>query len=99
MKKPTPEQIDAEIKALREMKPRVRQRSAFGDNHHDAIECQITVLEKRMTESAIYDRNEGAAEDEEFYAENERDAALDACRWMNGEEKTKPSEGWKELVS
>lgn len=98
MKTPSAEEIDAEIKTLREMKPTVLRSSAFGDNHHDAIDCQITVLEKRMTESAIYDRNEGAAEDEEFYADNERDAALDACRWMNGESDEKPSEGWKELV-
>ena len=39
-------QIDKEIAALKKMKPNVRRSSAFGDNHHAAIDAQIDVLER-----------------------------------------------------
>ncbi len=34
MKRPTPAQVTAEIKKLKALKPKVRQFSKFGDDHH-----------------------------------------------------------------
>lgn len=71
----TAEQIEAEISELKEMKPRVVEESAFGDNNHDAIEAQIQTLENRWTEDDVEDETEN---DED----NVRDAARDAAQWM-----------------
>lgn len=98
MNRPTQEQITAEIAKLREIKPRVRRSSAFGDDHHAAIDAQVEVLEDRMDEDQIYDRSEMAEDDIGFYSENTRDQALEARRWMRGEQDTAPSAGWAELV-
>jgi hypothetical protein len=40
----TPEEIDKEIQALEEIKPKVRHYSSYGDDYHAAIEAQIDVL-------------------------------------------------------
>ena len=93
MKIPTAEEIVAEIATLKTMKPNVRKSSAFGDNHHNAIDAQIEALEMRMDEDEVYDK----MADE---ADNVRDGALEAVRWMEGEsEDGAPSENWKSLVT
>lgn len=91
----TKEQIESEIKALREMKPSVRHRTMFGDDNHAAIDAQIKVLEEGMSEDAIYDE---WPEDEEDA--HERDHARDAATWRDSDdpEDGAPSVGWKELV-
>ncbi|RYD39466.1 MAG: hypothetical protein EOP85_15900 [Verrucomicrobiaceae bacterium] len=94
----TEEEITAEITELEAIKPKVRHRSAFGDNHRDAVDAQVTVLKDKMDEGAIWDRHENAMDDEEFYAENERDSALEAARWLHGETDEKPSAGWEDLL-
>ena len=43
-KRKTEEQISAEIAALVALKPKVRQRTAFGDDNHAAIDAQLAVL-------------------------------------------------------
>lgn len=95
----TPKQIEKEIKALTEMKPRVKRNSVFGDDHHDAIDAQVEVLTKRMSESSIYDKDgETDPDDDSLWKQNVMDAALSAYRWMRGEEDEAPSEGWKDLL-
>lgn len=92
MKTPTAEEIVAEAATLKKMKPTVLKSSAFGDNHHNAIDAQIEALEMRKSEEEIYDE----LADE---ADNVRDAALEAVRWMEGEsEDGAPSDNWKSLV-
>ena len=85
----TDEEIDAEIATLREMKPRVRRLTAFGDDNHAAIELQIFVLEERMDTDQAGDEYDDA---------DEYSHATEAIQWMEGEIETAPSEGWKELV-
>jgi hypothetical protein len=85
----TEEEIDAEVAALREMKPRVRRFSMFGDDHHKAIDLQIEVLEERMDEDQIDDLFEG---------DDENSHAREAVQWMAGETENAPSVDWKELV-
>lgn len=99
MKKPTDKQVQTEIELLRAMKPKVRRTSSFGDNHHDAIEAQIEVLEKDMSEDSIFDRLEEEGEDDDAkWRQNVVDSALEARRWLDGDEKDVPSKGWKELM-
>ncbi len=91
MKAPTDKQIEAEIKALESLKPKVPQ-GTMTDNKR-AIDAQIAVLKGRLDHDAIYDR----------WPDDERDAeirfdASDAREWMEGEKQEKPSKGWQELV-
>lgn len=84
--------IQAEIARLKEMKPNVLQFSAFGDDHHAAIDAQIEVLEGDMSEDECYDSIK--------FSENETilEECLYAARWARGEEKNAPSANWVELV-
>lgn len=96
MNRPTDEQIRQEVEMLKEIKPKVRRHTLFGDDNHAAIDAQIAVLDGGLDEDAIYDE----------YGENDRllDCALDARRWLDGEwdaddhEADSPAEDWKELI-
>ncbi len=92
MDEPNDEQIKAEIAALKEIKPRVRKTSTFGDNHHDAIDAQIEVLENRWDDDQI----------EENYPDegNVRDAAFDARNWLQGDGDSESiAADWKSLAT
>ena len=81
MAEKTRDEIRNEIATLREMKPRVRQFTHFGDNNHLAIETQIDVLtdwldgvgEDEITDAAYEERD------------NIRDAMMEALSWATGE--------------
>lgn len=93
------EAIRIEIAALKALKPNVRSHNAFGDDHRDAIDAQISVLENRMTGDKIYDT--WGDENSEEFAQNVLDAAIEARDWMTGElaeDEGKPSDAWAELV-
>jgi hypothetical protein len=100
MKIPTEAEIKAEILKLTTMKPTVLMSSMFGDNHHDAIDAQIEVLEERLDSDDVYDRYPSIEEDEDNgYPANVRDSAIEAAMWMEGEsEDGSPSENWQSLV-
>lgn len=99
MKKPTDAEIDAEILKLKTMKPTILVSSVFGDNHHDAIDAQIDVLEERLDCDDVYDRYPSLDEDEDNgYPANVRDGAIEAAQWMEGENEDTPSFNWKDLV-
>ena len=90
----TPAQVKAEIKKLKEMKPKVRSSSSFGDDHHAAIDAQIEVLEKGLDNDGVYDHYEHGPH-------NILDAALEAMGWMDGGsygEGERPSKNWASLV-
>ncbi len=93
-KRPTPAQVKDEIAKLKKMKPNVRMTSNFGDNHHDAIDAQLDVLEEGLDNDEIYDRFEDGPQ-------NVLDAALEAMGWMDGGsygEGERPSKEWKSLL-
>lgn len=96
MQKPTDEQVAEQIAKLKEIKPTVRRRSAFGDDHHEAIDGQVRVLEKRMTEDQICNYFEPDGDT----GRNVLDAALEARRYLDGEEMDSPDlvTSWQELV-
>jgi hypothetical protein len=103
MKKPTDKQIAAEIAALKKIKPKVRARSAFGDDHHAAIDAQIDVLVKRMTNDQVYDRYEPTGDSDidrdDGRSESIHSSALDALNWRTGDSNDgAPSKSWKELT-
>jgi hypothetical protein len=93
-KVPTAAQIKAEVKKLEKMKPTVRLESFFGDNHHDAIDAQIEVLEDGLDMDTIDNR------DGEEWKENVASAARDAYYWMTGEDINVPAPHveWHSLV-
>lgn len=99
MTKPTQKEIQAEIETLLKMKPTVFAKSAFGDDHHAAIDAQVETLQKNLGKYEIGDRGDLDEYEHDFFADNQRESALEARRWMDGEEEAeKPSEGWKSLV-
>ncbi len=86
---PTPEEIKKEIKALEEMQPKVKRFSAFGDDHHEAIDAQLDVLKNDLTDDEI----------DEQYENHARSNAQDARLWLDGEgDSESPSEEWQGLV-
>ena len=88
----TTREISVEREKLIEMKPRVRQTSAFGDDNHDAIDAQIEVLNCHMSEDRVY-REYQDGESHVF------DSALEAAEWMAGEnDGGSPSEEWECLT-
>lgn len=91
----TDEQINAEIEALKAVKPSVRKVSAFGDDNHEAIDAQIRVLTERMSLDDVYDA--WGDEDSDEFEQHLLDAALEARDWMTGARAANegsPSEGW-----
>jgi hypothetical protein len=94
--RPTPEEVAKEVTKLRQMKPSVRKENMFGDNHHEAIDAQIEVMEKRLDEDDIYAAyGDDTAED---FSQNLLDSAIEDRRWLDGEESEAPSAGWQDLV-
>ena len=96
MQAPTDKQINAEIKKLTDVKPRVPHYTMFGDDNWEKLEAQVKVMEERMEEDAVL----AYFEDKE-HPDNTADMVsnvLEAVRWLEGETKTAPSEGWVELA-
>lgn len=87
-KRKTEDQINAEIAALVALKPKVRKRTAFGDDNHAAIDAQLAVLRERMSSDEVHD----AYGDQYTF-----DAALSAHDWMTGDlasDEDAPAASW-----
>ena len=92
-------EIKIEIEKLKLIKPKVRVQSVFGDNHHEAIEAQIEVLEEKMTEETVLNHFPSIEEDEEDgFKQNIIDAVMDAVYWLENVDSPSLSEDWKALV-
>lgn len=84
-KKPTAEQIEAEIKALEVCKEYVPKSNLFGENNHRKLDLQIEYLKEGIDTSS----------DEYFEMEDwERMAIYEAESWKEGDETISPSQGW-----
>lgn len=67
------------------------------ESDHAAIDAQLDVLEKRMSEDDIWSEWQDPEDPEEM--PNTLDAALQARRWLDGDNADgAPSKGWKELA-
>ena len=89
-------EIQKEIKTLEKMKPKVRQFSMFGDDHHKSIDAQIKVLKEKLDEEDVSDRFE-------FAPNNVRENAEIACAWLHEiedwiEVPKSLSEEWESLI-
>lgn len=106
MKAPTKKQINQQIAALKKMKPRVLHFSGFDDDHHAAIDAQVSVLENRLTEDDLYEKQsecldmECSGEDDiNWHIDNIYESGLEAARWLAGDpEAVKPTDNWKPLM-
>lgn len=97
-KEPTDEQVEAEIKLLKELKPKVARYNGFEEDNHTAIDAQIEVLQRRFDEDEVEEEyGDGKADD------NVRNAAMDSCMWLQGEYEgeggNSPAEEWKALAN
>lgn len=98
----TASEIRDEVKALTEIKPKVRRYSAFGNDNLAAIDRQIEALVDKWTDDDAYD-----ALDDGGISRHEFDAACEAIAWADGaydeyeedgEIVDRPSLSWKSLV-
>lgn len=91
-------EVQEEIGKLQGMREDVREFSLFGDNNRDAIDAQIEVLEKSMSEADIYDRSEDESGD---WNQHIFESALFAHHWRTGDSEVEdgsPSDTWQSLV-
>ncbi len=97
MAKPTDKQIEEEIQWLRDNKSKIPESTLFGDSNWEAIDTQILVLRERATEDECYDV---CSSDESTEPSRDLEHALDAARWLEGEEECRPSapDHWGSLV-
>lgn len=86
MKKPTKDQIAAEIAALKKLKP----VGPFARKTAETISVALDTLAGEVDETA-----------EEFndLTEDQRDVYYTARNWLNGEDSHKPSEDWDGLCA
>ena len=84
MKKPTKDQIAAEIAALEKCKDYAPARTMFGEDNHARIDRQIEFL-----------RGDIDMDDPEWddLNENEQSAVMDAQAWMDGDSEENLSSG------
>lgn len=94
---PTPEEITAEIAALKDLVTKVCVKNFFGDNNQDAIYAQIDVLEEVMDDDDVYSRfGEDAFLDDSEFSQHVLDNALQAARWLD-EGGVAMSDQWRPL--
>ena len=76
----TQEEIKTAIKELKNVRPKVRPRSAFGDDNLAALDAQVEVLEQSLDNDDIYARFDCASSTEEILM-----SALEARQWIDGD--------------
>ena len=76
----TQEEIEKQIEALKEVRPKIRPTTAFGDDNLAALDAQLNVLEDCLDEDDIWDR--WPKDEEDIHT---REAALEAYRWTINE--------------
>ncbi len=85
MKKPTKDQIAAEIAALEKCKDYAPARTMFGEDNHAKIDRQIEFLRGDID-------IDGPEWDD--LNENEQSAVMDAQAWVDGDSEENLSSGW-----
>jgi len=75
----TQKEINTQIAALKEVRPKIKPYSFFGDDNLAKLDAQVRVLEEDLDEDDIW---EEWPEDEEF---DIRTAADNTVAWRNGD--------------
>lgn len=83
MKERTQEEIEQQIDRLKEIRPKVRPYTAFGDDNLAKLDAQVKVLEEDMDSDDIWDEWPQEESDMEI-----RMAAEKACNWLVGESES-----------
>lgn len=83
------EEIAEEVAKLQDLRTKVPPKTAFGDSNHAAIDAQIEVLNRDMSDNAIYRK----WEDDERVVSN----AQEARAWLDGD-AAPPSKEWEPLA-
>lgn len=99
MTKPSTGQIDSNLRRLKLQRLHLPQ-SAFGDDNSGACAAQIAVIEEQLDEGQIYDRwpaDTGGDEEGDPASEHKLNSALDCRRWLDGEVKESPADGWEPM--
>ena len=98
----TQEEIDAEVKALKEMQPKVRRYSIFNEDNWAKMDIAIRVLEEDMDQEGIQEFLDRELKDEAITEDQVPDLdsiGYDTIQWREGYEVDyAPAEGWKSLV-
>lgn len=76
----TQEEIDEQIAALKEIRPKVKPYSFFGDDNLAKLDAQIKVLEEDMDPDEVWDEWPEEEKDMEI-----RMAADETVAWRDGE--------------
>lgn len=90
----TTEEIQEEIKKLKDLEPRIRPFSVFGTDNRAKIRAEIRVLEEDMGEDEIFDL-------EDLVPEETLQSMLNARDWLDGKGDDiygSLSEGWEALA-
>ena len=80
MKMKTQEQIDEQIRLLKEARPKIVPCSMFGTDNLELLDAQVRVLEKDMDSDDIWDRWDRDDEDMDI-----RSSAEEAVNWRDDE--------------
>lgn len=102
-KKPkTQKQVDAEVKALKEMMPNVRRYILFGEDNWEKMDMVIRVLEEKMDLDDVQEWLDTQEEDEAINADQRAELdslAYDTIQWREGMQVDySPAAGWESLV-
>ncbi len=76
----TQEQIDEQIRLLKEARPKIIPQSMFGTDNLEGLDAQVRVLEKDMDSDDIWDRWDRDEEDMDV-----RSSAKEALNWLEDE--------------
>lgn len=82
------EEVDAEIQRLKDIRPRLRPTTSFGEDNLEALEATIEALEEDLSESDCWNKL-----DEEEWSQHVFDWAEPAVLWREGVSDDLPSEG------
>lgn len=91
-KAPSAREVAEEVQKLRELRPKVERFQSSGEDAWLVIDAQIDVLENTLDQNEILGMY-GDTTSEEF-DEHELNGALNACKWVEGDELVSPSEHW-----
>lgn len=89
----TPAEIDAEIQALKAVRPQVRRHSYFGDDNRSRVGAEIEVLE-RLREPTL-----DAPEDVEAFERTLEIPGQTAWDWLIRVKADRPSKDWSALLA
>ncbi len=76
----TQEQVDEQIRLLKEARPKIVPQSMFGTDNLELLDAQIRVLEEGMDTDDIWDRWDRDEEDMDI-----RSSADEALMWLEDE--------------